>query len=204
MSEQSSRACTDSRVGEETTAPAQNTSWIGSMVHSIPQKGEGTAVEATGCHSNHRWVRAVKKASPGEVVSMKNRDEERLNTHLRLHRGNPKDWCQHRQNAAGSNLLEQAKASGVVVSDPDAPCPEGHPGEALDALVRFLSDPQADFVAIPPTIPNCEHCGRPVEWDIDENSFDGGVAVTVVRSSGWANTHVFQNAIVGESLFGKR
>ena len=135
---------------------------------------------------------------------MKNRDGEHLKTHLRLHRGNPKDWCQHCRNAAGSNLLEQAKASGVVVSSPDAPCPEGHPDETLDALVRFLSHSQADFTAIPSTIPSCERCGQPVEWDIDENGFDGGVAVTVVRSSGWANTHVFQNAIVGERLFGKR
>ena len=71
-------------------------------------------------------------------------------------------------------------------------------------LVRFLSDPQADFVAIASMIPRCERCGQAVEWDIDENSFDDGVSVTVVRSSGWANTHVFQNAIVGERLFGKR
>ena len=137
---------------------------------------------------------------------MKNRDEQHLKIHLRLHRGNPKDWCQHCRNVVkpGSSLLEQAKPTGAVVSSPDAPCPEGHPDETLDALVHFLSDSQADFAAIPSTIPNCERCGQPVEWDIDENSFDGGVAVTVIRSSGWANTHVFGNAIVGERLFGKR
>ena len=95
-------------------------------------------------------------------------------------------------------MLKQAKAAAVVVSDPDAPCPEGHPGEALDALVRFLSDPQADFAAIPSTISSCERCGQAVEWDIDDDSFDDGLGVTVVRSSGWANAHVFQNAIVGE------